>query len=502
MSLNRNIIANYLGQGWSGLIGLVLVPFYVRYLGMEAYGLIGFFSLLQTWLVLLDIGMTPSLNREVARYTAGASSAESIRNLLRSAEIASWCFAVLISVAIWAISGWFAKEWLRVGRLSVEVVAQAIAIMGIVASLRLVEGIYRGAILGLQKQVLFNAINSLLATLRAVGAIGVLAWISPTITAYFLWHFLVSVLSVAILAFSVHKCLPDADVPSRFSWSALKGVGRFAGGVFLSSALALLLTQVDKILLSRMLSLDVFGSYSLAAAVATALTLFVTPVTQAFFPRFTELVAKNDWSGLAAAFHRSAQLVTVLTAPYALLLMLFAHDILISWTGNVDLARDAAPMLAVLAFGMLLNGLLYIPFMLQLSFGWAGFSVKANLLAVIVLVPAILWAIPNYGAIGAAWAWVLLNTGYVTISAHVMHRKLLKGEKLKWYGLDVLLPVLAATTVGVCGRFISLAESFNAVGPIWIFVFWGMMVLAAVMASSELRGGIIQRFVRRERGNA
>jgi hypothetical protein len=43
--------------------------------------------MLLTWLGLLDLGMTPTLSREMARFTGGAHTADSIRTLLRTIEI-------------------------------------------------------------------------------------------------------------------------------------------------------------------------------------------------------------------------------------------------------------------------------------------------------------------------------------------------------------------------------------------------------------------------------
>ena len=327
MGLKRNIVANYLGQGWSGLIGIAFVPLYIRYLGIEAYGLIGIFALLQAWLTLLDMGMTPTLNREMARFTAGKHTPQSIRDLLRSLEIICFGIAVLIGILIWAASGWLASDWLRTVKLSVEETAQAINIIGIVVALRFLEGIYRGAILGLQKQVFFNVVNSFFATLRAIGAVAVLVWISPTIKAYFLWQGVVSLISVGVFAAVAHKYLPITIEPSKFSRQALIGIRRFAGGMMATTFLALLLTQIDKVLLSRILSLEAFGYYTLAATVAAAIMLLVSPIAQAFYPRFTELVAREDSTGLAHNYHFSAQLVTVLAAPGALMLAVFGRDL-------------------------------------------------------------------------------------------------------------------------------------------------------------------------------
>ena len=56
--LKKNLIANYVGNAWSALMSLLFVPGYIQYIGIEAYGLIGLFAMLQAWLGLLDMGMT------------------------------------------------------------------------------------------------------------------------------------------------------------------------------------------------------------------------------------------------------------------------------------------------------------------------------------------------------------------------------------------------------------------------------------------------------------
>lgn len=61
LSVIRNTSLNYLGQAYALLIGILILPFYLRHLGAEAYGLIGFFAVLQAWLQLLDAGMSPAL---------------------------------------------------------------------------------------------------------------------------------------------------------------------------------------------------------------------------------------------------------------------------------------------------------------------------------------------------------------------------------------------------------------------------------------------------------
>lgn len=445
--VKKNLVANFLGQGWTALMGLAFIPIYIRYLGIEAYGLIGLFALLQAWLNLLDIGMAPTLGREMALFTGGNQSAHCIRDLLRSIEVIAVGIAVVTAVCIALGAEWIAAEWLKVEKLPIEVVAQAITVMGLVTALRFIEGIYRSSILGLQRQVIFNVIKSIMATLSALGAVAMLAWVSPTIQAFFLWQGLISAVTLGLFVAMVYHILPHAGRKGRFSFPALQRVWRFASGILVITFLALLLTQVDKVLLSKMISLSDYGYYTLASTIAAALFVITAPITQALYPRFCELFAQKNHSGMVAAYHLGTQLVSVIAGGGALVLIALSETFLRLWTQDAELAHCVAPLLSLLMLGNLLNGLMWIPYQTQLAHGWTNLTVCINIVAVVFIVPAILWVTPRYGAVGAAWVWVILNGGYVVVGIHFMYRRILVNEKWRWYGQDVLAPMLAGTLV-------------------------------------------------------
>jgi O-antigen/teichoic acid export membrane protein len=454
MSLTRNTLANYLGRGWEALMGLAFVPLYIRYLGMEAWGLVGFMAMLQAWLSMLDMGLTPTLNREMARFQAGAHSAQSIRDLLHSLEIIYGGIALAVVLVVWVVAPWVAQYWLSAERLPAATVSQAIAVMGVVLAARMAELVYRGAIQGLQHMVWLNSALALLATLRWAGVLGILVWVETSIGAFFLWQGVVSMASLLVLARQTYRYLPKASRPARFDVEAMRAIRRFAGGMAAITLLALLLTQVDKLLLSKLVSLTDFGIYTLAATVAGALSFLVTPMATAVSPRLTELVARADEYALAATYHRASQWVAVLLIPPALVMAAFAEPLLWAWTGDHALAQRTAPLLALLALGTMCNCFMQVPYMAQLAHGWTGLAVRTNVIAVALIVPAIAWAVPRYGAIGAAWVWLALNVGYMLIPIHFMHRKILRGEKWRWYGREVALPL------GVCGLLVLLFRMY------------------------------------------
>lgn len=466
---------------------LAFIPIYINYLGMEAYGLIGVFAMLQAWLTLLDMGMTPTINREMARFTAGAHTSESIRDLVHSLELVVIVVATLIASGIWGASGWFSVHWLHVDRLPLQTVSEAIAIMGLVAVMRVIEGIYRGALLGLQTQVWVNAVSAALATVRGVGAIGVLYWVSPSIQAFFIWQGFVSLITLIMFGLHVHRILPPAGRRAHFSPEALSESWNFARGMIITTLLSLLLMQVDKLLLSRLLSLENFGAYTLAATIANALTLLIVPISQSYYPKFTELLTKHDERGLIATYHQGAQLMTVMLMPATLILVFHGELLLALWTGNKALASSAAPLVALLAIGTTFNGMMHIPYMLQLAYGWSSLAAKVNAVAVAILIPVLFWAVPRYGAIGAAWVWICVNAGYIFLAVHFMYRRLLPKEKKAWYWRDIVLPALAAISVSALGGLMYPTNSSQAVQLVWLLATGVTAFTFALLAAPSLR---------------
>lgn len=490
--LKRNIIANYLGQGWTALMGLAFIPLYIRYLGIESYGIIGIYAILNAWLQLANIGMTPTLNREMARYTAGAYTVDTIRDLLRSFEVIALAIAILLAGSVWLASDWLAVNWFKAESLKPEQMAHAIAVMGLVIVTKFLEGLYQGAILGLQKQIWYNVLQATFATLRGAGVLAALIWISPTIQVYFYWQGAISIITVLVYVIAIYHWLPKPNRPAQFSMSAVRPIWRFAGGMMVTTFLALLLTQVDKVLLSKLLTLERFGQYTLAATVSGGLYQIVSPITQAFYPRFTEYHTCGDNLALIKAYHLGAQLVTVTVGTVATVLIVYAENILRLWTGDKSMAVAVAPLLTLLTLGTFLNTLMHIPYMLQLAYGWSGFGAKVNMVAVMFLVPAILWVVPRYGAEGAAMIWVLLNFGYITISIYLMHRRLLPNEKWRWYGQDIVLPSVVATGLMLTSFYTMSADLGKVLEIAWIVTSAIGGLFFATLSATSLRNTVMQ----------
>lgn len=497
MSVRRNIAANYLGQGLAAAISLLLVPLYVEWLGIESYALVGLLAVVQAWAQLLDLGLPQTVTREMARFKAGTASLTHARDLLVSME---WIYAgigLLVIVGLTAAAPWAAQHWLQVESLALTTVVTALSLLAVVVALRLGEGLLRNALMGLQLQVWANVVGSGMALLRSVGALAVLAWVSPTILAFFVWQALISVLTVLLFWLKLHGHLPRGSRRGRFSRAALGEVRQFAGGVFAASLLGVILTQADKLLLSRLLPLSDFGYYMLASTLAASLYLACWPVLTGLVPTLVERIEVGDAPGVVRRYHKAAQLITVLMAPVALLLAVLPDAVLMAWWGDAARAAATAPILTLLAMGTFIHASLQLPIQTQLTHGWTRLSLFVNMAAVSVCVPALLILVPRHGPVAGAAIWLAVNVGAMLVMVHLMHRRLLPGEAGTWYRRDLGGPVLAALVVLVPARLLlDHAALSRPLLALVLAVLGALALAAAALAAPDVRAAALARLRR------
>lgn len=448
--MGRNLLAGLVNSIWSALVGLAVVPIYLKYLGIEAYGLIGFFATTQALLALLDLGLAPTINREIARCSASGDMEEA-GNLLHTLAVVYGAMAGLITLMIFALAPMVASHWLQARNIESETLQRALMLMGLVIACRWPIGLYQGALMGLQRLTISSAVSMVTVTLGSLGAVAILAFISPTIEAFFIWQAVVALINVVFMRMAAWRVIRRKNKP-KFDSEILKKIWRFSAGMSGVAIAAIFLTQLDKALLSRMLSLEDFGRYTLAGVVASGLTVLIVPTFNAVYPRFSALVSKGGEVELKILYMHGTRLFCAVTLPVALVMAVFSESLIYVWTGNASLAQSVAPIVALLVVGSALNGVMHFPYALQLAYGMVRLPfILASSLAV-VLVPLIVYLTWSYGAQGGAAAWLLLNGIYLFWGAWLTHRYLLKGLGAQWLLQGVAIPMGISLLLIVAGR--------------------------------------------------
>lgn len=484
-----NIIANFAGRFVTALLGIIFVPIYLHYLNVEMYGIIGFFTSIQAFLYLLDGGISPTLNREVARLSAFPEKAQELRDLSRTLEILCWTTGFLVCLIALIASPIAAIHWLNSENIPPETIREALMLMSITFAFQWAAGFYTGGIYGLQKQKLLNIINIFSAVLRSIGAFFVLAYISSTINAFLIWQFVTTVFSCFLLGYFFWRKLPKTNQKPRFRSKILKEIWRYAAGMSGTSLVVLILTQTDKVILSKMLTLEDFGYYSLAITLAgTGIGMIVGSIQTTYFPQFSQLVAQNKLKELRELYHRACQVMSLFLIPAVSILVFFSHEILVIWTRKPEIAEHTYILLALVAIGTGLNGLMHIPYYAQLAFGITKIGLWQNVIAIIFLIPFMIWATFHYGAFGGALSGVILNFSYTVFGMQVMNRMILQGELKKWYLEDTLTPILVVTLfLAVCKYLFDLTDKTLLSQIIAICISFTLTVFIIILVLPKIR---------------
>jgi O-antigen/teichoic acid export membrane protein len=486
----HGLLANFAGAGWSALMQLVCIPLYIKFMGIEAFGLIGFYLVFQAITQVLDLGLSPTMNREMARYSVQPERAAEARDLVRTVEAGYWVIGLAIATIFMGASTWIATHWIRANVLPLRSIREALLLMGVLAFFQWPLSFYQGGLMGLHRQVLFNIVRIGIVTLNGGGAVLILWLVSPTIQAFLLWQIAVNAVQAVVLAVLLWKCLPATQRAPRFEFSLVRNIGRFAAGVGGITLIGLALTQIDKVVVSKLLSLTIFGYYILASAAANSLSIIAAVIFNVIFPRMSAQVAAGDENGVRQSYHTGSQLMAVLVLPLAVVLSFFSFDVMHLWTRNIETASFAAPILRILIIGSALNALLFLPYSLQLAFGWTRLNLTFGLISMVIFIPATVLATKHFGPIGAAAVWVAINVLNMLVVVPIMHKRILPHEA--WgYFRDVGLPMLAVIVTAALGRLVlsdlsSWGATIAALASIWIFCQIVSVLVAPLVRSWAL----------------
>jgi O-antigen/teichoic acid export membrane protein len=359
--------------------------------------------------------------------------------------------------------------------------------MGVVVAVQWPQGLYVAGLLGLQRHVRLNLANAAMVIVRGGGAVLILWLVSPSLEAFFLWQVAINALTTLLLRALLWGQLPPSNRPTRILFWLLRDMGKMTTGLTAINTTGAVVAQMDKLLLSHLLPLRIFGIYAMASVMASGIILLGTPIFSSLYPRFSQLVAAKNVAALADIFHRGARIMSAATLPAATVLVLFAPEILRLWTRDAGLAAAAAVPLGILVGGTVLTCICATPHALLIAKGQLKFLLWVNLVSAVLTVPLLIVMTEFFGMAGAASVRLMLNIAALVLFGAVALRHSLPGESVSWYRrdiADVALPVIAI--VGLCRWLVPPGLSWPAL----------FAVMAAISAAALFTGILATRLIR------
>lgn len=445
-SLRHNVFANYLSQIYVSGVGILSLPFLITTMGAEAYGLIGFFSMLQAWFMLLDLGLTPTISRETARFRGGGLSNIEYRQLFRSLSVIFIAIAVLGGGSFFYLSEFISSSWLQVNMLGLRDVSFAVQVMSISIALRWLAGLYRGVITGSESLVWLSGVASIISTFRFLLVFPVLWFFGSDIKTFFSYQLVVALFEFVILFVKSRELIPTLTAIERsqigWSFAPVKQVLRFSLSIAFTSGLWVVVTQTDKLIMSNLLSLESYGYFTLAILLASGITMLTSPIANAIMPRLARLESEGKHSEFIQVYRSATRLLTSVIGAVAIIMIFFAEPIVMVWTGDVAIVKIVAPILTIYALGYGFLSVSAFPYYLQYAKGNLTLHIFGSIFFVSIILPALYFFTKHYGMIGAGYAWLLVNIVYFLCWPYIVHNRYFRGLHFSWLTKDIFYIVL------------------------------------------------------------
>lgn len=282
------------------------------------------------------------------------------------------------------------------------------------------------------------------------------------------------------------------DALGALDFGDLKRVLKLSSGIAFTSIVWAIVTQTDKLILSKYIALADYGYFTLAVMAAGGVTIVSAPITSALIPKLAELEAVKNYKKLIETYRNSTQMVVVCSGSVAITMAFQAKNLLYIWTGNSELALASSGILSLYALG---NGMLSIaafPYYLQLAKGNVRLHIYGNIIFTIIYLPAIIYFSLKWGAIGASFIWMMMNLITLFAWLPLIHNKFAKGINVGWYLQDVLRIVVPMLIFGYLYSLFenyfyitSRIESFISTVISWVLIF-GVGVLFSGYLKAEI----------------
>lgn len=488
--MKKNILANFAGKFWSIISNFVFIPIYIKLIGFESYSIISFAIMITGVMTILDSGLTATLSREFARKDNKHKDKLEIFKTLQS------CFFLIVFLCISIIflsSDFLAKEWINVKSFQSDQIAQFIKIISFETGFQLLLRFYIGGLLGLERQVDANLFQIFWGILRNFLVIPII-YFFPDLTTFFLWQAFSTFIFTVLIKFTLEKRLFRKimfSVKIRFEKRVLIKIFNFAGGMMLISLVAALNTQMDKITISKLLSIENLGYYTLSVSLAQSLLMLVNPITTALLPRFTSYYSTSDHQLSRNLFNKASLLISIIVFTGMIVMSFFSKTIVFIWTGNNDIAQKTSTIIPIITFAYAMLSLQILPFNVAISNGYTRLNNILGLVSLIVTIPGYYIAIKNHGPQGAAVVFCFIQVVTTFIYIYFINKKFIKNDFKEIFLKQIILPLLfIATIIFLFSKFSWPFQYGKIISLFWIAfiaIFTLLLTLKLFLSKSEMK---------------
>jgi O-antigen/teichoic acid export membrane protein len=342
--LVRNTLVNGLGSVIGILVGLVLTPFMIDRLGLDAYGV---WSLALTltfsggYAALADLGIEGATMRYVAEANA-EDDLDAVSQTVSTTLLLLCVIASVLAPAAVALSGPLVSLFGVSAHLR-GAAGLCFALVGGQLAFELPARAFVAVLEGTQRFIAIQAVE--LARVLLQASLYVLVLLEGWGVAALGGALMASSLCMLVTYWQLaHRALPGLRVsPLHAQRSELRRIVRFGGGVLSLRVVGSIYYQADKVIVGIVLGSGPVGLYEIADKLSLAAASMASVSVSAVVP--AAAFARRNLAVVRDMFVRGSCYAAAASLPFAVAGLIFAKPLLVSWIGPRAVPAVAAARL-------------------------------------------------------------------------------------------------------------------------------------------------------------
>ncbi len=406
---SKKVLYSLAGRVWGMALTLLLTPVFIKYLGFEAYGLVGFFILVQSIMAILEFGMPLALNRAIARLRAFPNNFLIISKTIKSFEYLFIILSLLIIFLIGVPFSVYSISILGVNNLSQSLIKQTVFLIFFQAGIRLILSIYHATLTGFERIIELNKFTILFSSIRLGGAAIFLAFLDFNIAEFYLYQLFIVLIEVIYFR---RLCWDYAELDKKilYNFKHIINESPFILTSFLISFLGVLLSQFDKAIITSKLPLESFGEYSLMVLFGSAIIVLGYPIGSVSFPVFSKFMALGNKEKIIDVFNSYLNLAAVMIFPISGFLFFFIEEF-INYYIKSSVSNHLLEIFPIYLIGAMFASFVPLINGLILSSDNSRDTFWILLFLSVLYVPSLFFLINSFGLFGAAIGFLLIQLG-------------------------------------------------------------------------------------------
>ncbi len=428
-SLFKNAGFSAISQFVNIAIGVLFVPLYLYFLGIEGYGVYSLVIMLFGWLTLLQAGVEPAVTKLIAQYHA-ENKLKKINSLVTLGFIVQFILASLIGIFIYFnidyLAGFFVKD--EINLLQDTKVALTLGAINIVALM--CRNVYVAFLKGMQRYDISSVFESVFSVTASVLAL-IFLWMGYGITGIVLGRLILNLLSLFVLRGVSRKILSSLCFTSEISKEIFIEIMHFGSWVVAGRLNRLAVNALPPILIAQYLGPAGVAYYKIATTVVMSINNLLSSAINVVFPQVSHLKALDKTSEIKNLYSKANAILSYISAPMYVFCFIFSWQIIYIWLGE-DMADNLFQLMPIFFIGYYLSSASMVPSIFSLGLGKAkllAYAGTAQTLVVLITLPTLL---RQFDIVGAGYNLILFEMVSV-ISGGIITAKYIKASVIKYW---------------------------------------------------------------------